>query len=148
MKRIGLLLAVALCGLTGCQLFDHDEVPRLQADDDAQKTVVRTVGDVSEFQTAGAIPVSGIGLVWGLEGTGGGTPPGNYRQMAEEYLKKNKIPDPNAWLDSKDQRARANQRRNSGRLAPERPHQHRSDASAWKQGQEPARRHICCQRLW
>ncbi len=103
MNRFGMLLAGALCCLTGCLstfLPDHDQVPRLQADDEAEKPAIRTVGDVSEFQTSGEIPVSGIGVVTNLEGTGGGAPPGEYRRMAEEYLKKNKIDKPKEWLDS------------------------------------------------
>jgi hypothetical protein len=101
MNRFGLLLAGALCGLTGClSSLLPPQVPRLQADDEAEKPAIRTVGDVSEFQTSGGIPVSGIGLVVELDGTGGGAPPGEYRRMAEEWLKKNKIDKPNEWLDS------------------------------------------------
>src|SRR5262249_26976449 len=54
----------------------------------------------AEFQSSGAIPVSGVGLVVGLEGTGGGTPNGPYRQMAEDFLKRSKIDNPREWLDS------------------------------------------------
>lgn len=98
MKRLGFLLAGSLVALTGC-LKDH--TTRLQIDD-ADKPKVQTVGDVAEFQTAGAVPVSGVGLVVGLEGTGGGAPPGPYRQMMEEHLKRCKIENPKAWLDSND----------------------------------------------
>ncbi len=98
MNRLGLLLAGGLFALTGCL---SDPTTRAQlGPDDPEKPLVRTVGDVSEIQTTGAIPVSGIGLVVGLEGTGGGTPPGVYRQLAEEYLKKNKIDNPKEWLES------------------------------------------------
>jgi len=97
MNRLGLLLTGALLTLTGC-LKEHTS--RLQMEEDAEKSSVRTVGDVAEFQTSGNVPISGIGLIIGLEGTGGGTPPGPYRQMAEEYLKKNKIENPGEWLDS------------------------------------------------
>src|SRR5207302_55391 len=84
--------------LTGC-LTDNAK-PRLQMEEETEKPAIRTVGDVSDIQTTGSIPVSGIGLIVGLEGTGGGTPPGTYRQMAEEYLKKNKIDNAKEWLDS------------------------------------------------
>jgi flagellar basal body P-ring protein FlgI len=99
MKRLGLILAGSLVALTGC-LKDH--TTRSQLDDDVDKPTVRTIGDVAEFQTAGAVPVSGVGLVVGLEGTGGGAPPGPYRQMMEEQLKRCKIDNPKAWLDSND----------------------------------------------
>ncbi|MCE9534556.1 MAG: flagellar basal body P-ring protein FlgI [Planctomycetes bacterium] len=97
MNRYGILLAGSLFALTGCM---KDHTSRLQMEEEAEKSSVRTVGDVAEFQTSGALPVSGIGLVVGLEGTGGGTPPGPYRQMAEDYLKRNKIDNPKEWLDS------------------------------------------------
>ena len=97
MNRFGILLAGSMLLLTGC-LKDH--TPRGQIEEDADKSSVRTVGDVAEFQTSGAVPISGIGIVVGLDGTGGGTPPGPYRQMAEEYLKKNKIDNYKEWLDS------------------------------------------------
>ena len=99
MKRFGILLACSVVTLTGC-LKDHTS--RSQLDEDADKPKVRTVGDTAEFQTAGAVPVSGVGLVVGLEGTGGGAPPGSYRQMMEEHLKRCKIDNPKAWLDSND----------------------------------------------
>ncbi len=99
MKRLGLFLAASLVALSGC-LKDH--TTRSQLDDDADKPKVRLIGDVAEFQTAGAVPVSGVGLVVGLEGTGGGAPPGAYRQMMEEHLKRSKIDNPKAWLDSND----------------------------------------------
>jgi flagellar basal body P-ring protein FlgI len=98
MKRLGLILAGSLVALTGCL---NDQTSRLQIDD-VDKPKVRTIGDVAEFQTAGAIPVSGVGLVVGLEGTGGGAPPGPYRQMMEEHLKRCKIENVKAWLDSND----------------------------------------------
>jgi flagellar basal body P-ring protein FlgI len=92
-----LLLASVALGATGC-LKEH--TPRLQMEDDNERKLVRTIGDIADIQTNGAIPVSGIGLVVGLDGTGGGTPPGTYRQLAEEYLKKNKVDNPKEWLDS------------------------------------------------
>jgi hypothetical protein len=98
MYRHWLILAGVCCALTGC--LGKDQTTRSQLDDDGDKSAVRTVGDVSEFQSSGAIPVSGVGLVVGLEGTGGGTPNGPYRQMAEDFLKRSKIDNPREWLDS------------------------------------------------
>lgn len=99
MKLLGILLAGSLVALTGC-LKDH--TTRSQRPDDPDKPNVRTVGDIAEFTTAGAIPVTGVGLVVGLEGTGGGAPPGPYRAMMEEELKRCRIDNPKAWLDSPD----------------------------------------------
>jgi len=100
MNLRGLIAASALCTFTclsGC-LKEHTS--RLQMEEETDKPLVRTVGDVAEIQTAGGVPVSGVGLVVGLEGTGGGASPGPYRQMAEEYLKRNKIDNPKEWLES------------------------------------------------
>jgi hypothetical protein len=97
MNRLGIFLAGVTIAHAGC--LGKDQTTRSQLDDGGDKPAVHTVGDASEFQTTGAIPVSGIGLVVGLDGTGGGAPPGAYRQMAEEYLKRNKIENPKEWLD-------------------------------------------------
>jgi flagellar basal body P-ring protein FlgI len=97
MNRYGALMAGALLALTGCL---EDETSRLQMEAESEKPIVRTVGDVADIQTSGNVPVSGVGLVVNLDGTGGGAPPGEYRRMAEEYLKKNKIENFKEWLDS------------------------------------------------
>jgi len=97
MKLRGLIVAAAMIALSGCM---KERTSRLQMEEDNDKPLVRTVGDVADIQSAGGVPVSGIGLVVGLDGTGGGVPPGNYRQMAEEYLKRNKIDNAKDWLDS------------------------------------------------
>jgi flagellar basal body P-ring protein FlgI len=100
MLRLGFLLLGSLSVLAGCH--GKDTTARSQSDDDADKSRLQTIGDVAEFQTSGAIPISGVGLVVNLDGTGGGTPPGEYRNMMEQYLKKCKIDNPKEWLDSRD----------------------------------------------
>ena len=81
------LFGALLCGLVGCA---HQQT-RLQAEDEHDRdkaSEVRTIGDVTSVANAEAIPVSGVGLVVGLDGTGGGAPPGPYRQRLEEQLRK------------------------------------------------------------
>lgn len=57
------------------------------------------VGDITEVGNGGFIQVSGVGLVTGLDGTGG-TPPGQYRTMLEQQLRKQKIDNARSLLDS------------------------------------------------
>ena len=81
------LFGVLLCGLLGCA---HQQT-RLQAEDEHERdkaSEVRTIGDVTSVANADSIPVSSIGLVVGLDGTGGGAPPGPYRQRLEDQLRK------------------------------------------------------------
>jgi Flagellar P-ring protein len=76
---------------------------RLQKDDEAARDKdleVETVGDVTEVSNANPTLVSGVGLVTGLEGTGGGTPPGTYRTMLENELKKKNVDNLRQVLDS------------------------------------------------
>ena len=88
MYRLVMLASGIAFAAVGCV---NPEKVRSQLDDESDKPKVRTIGDVTEFQTAGAVSVSGVGLVVGLDGTGGGVPAGPYRQLAEEFLKRNKV---------------------------------------------------------
>lgn len=102
MKRL-LLLAVPLC-LTGCFLKDFGTVARPQLDDaEPDRDHVQTIGDVAaEFDNATDLVVSGFGLVTGLNGTGGVTPPGDARTMVFERLKRAQFENPSEVLDSPD----------------------------------------------
>jgi flagellar basal body P-ring protein FlgI len=85
------LFGVVVCGLLGCA---HPQT-RFQADDETDRdkeAEVKTIGDVSSVANADPIPVSGIGLVIRLDGTGGGAPPsGLYRQKLEDQLRKRQV---------------------------------------------------------
>jgi hypothetical protein len=96
--RVCVLGAVCL-GLLGCT---HPQtLPRLQSEDDAdRKSEVKTIGDFTGVANADPIPVSGVGLVIGLEGTGGGAPPGGFTQIMEDELKKRNIKNPKEVLAS------------------------------------------------
>src|SRR5260370_16128083 len=75
------------CGLLGCA---HPQT-RLQAEDEGERDKqgeVKTIGDVSAVANADPISVSGIGLVIGLDGTGGRAPPRPFRQRPEDQLRK------------------------------------------------------------
>jgi hypothetical protein len=81
---------LAAIGVPGCL----HPMTRFQKEDDSpdnKDPEVKTIGDVTEVANASSIVVSGVGLVTGLEGTGGGTPPGIYRTMLEKELARLKV---------------------------------------------------------
>jgi hypothetical protein len=70
------------------------ETSRLQAADETEhdRYGVKTVGDVSVVGNAQPVRLGGVGLVVGLEGTGGDVPHGDpYRAMLEDQLRKQKV---------------------------------------------------------
>jgi flagellar basal body P-ring protein FlgI len=80
--------AALLLGLLGCL---HNGQLRLHSEDDSEKdryAEVKTVGDVTAVSNAQAIPLGGVGLVVGLEGTGGPCAADSYRAMLEDDLRK------------------------------------------------------------
>jgi hypothetical protein len=86
-RTLGLLAALAL-GLAGCTLPQVRSQRPDEAEPDA-KYDAQTIGDVmSNFLNAEPVPVAGVGLVTGLDGTGGDTPPSGYRNTLEDDLKK------------------------------------------------------------
>jgi hypothetical protein len=99
MNHRGWVLAAILLGLAGCALPQT----RGQAEDETDRDKepdVKTVGGVTEVANVDPIPVSGVGLIVGLEGTGGGTPPGSWRELLEKDLKKHGIDNTKAVLTS------------------------------------------------
>jgi hypothetical protein len=91
MSRAWVLWVGLAAGLTGCVGSKADKVQgRSQIGEDP-------AGDPDAFATLGwkttvgnteAIPVSGVGLVYGLKGTGSSPPPGGWRTMLEQSLRK------------------------------------------------------------
>ncbi len=100
MKRHGWMLAAVLLGLVGCS---HAQT-RAHAPDESDPVEqdmksVKTIGDVTVVGEPNPIQVSGVGLVSGLEGTGG-SPPGEYRQMLETQLQKQNVRNTKELLNS------------------------------------------------
>ena len=84
------VLAAALFALAGCA---HEQT-RLQSADEAERDKepeIKTIGDITTVGNAAPIPVSGVGLVYGLEGTGGDAPSGSYRNLLEHQLQQQGI---------------------------------------------------------
>ena len=100
MNRLGLIAFVPLL-VTGCFLKDFTTVARPQLEDSVP--TVQTVGDAAaEFDNATDLFVTGFGLVDGLNGTGGSTPPCDARTAVIERLKRAKVENPADIIDSKD----------------------------------------------
>lgn len=100
-SRLPLLIVLAgLLTTAGClqtqALFGPAEDSERDKDLD-----VRTIGEITEVANAGPLPVSGVGLVTGLSGTGH-SPPGEFRGMLENELRKQKVEHVKQLLDSPD----------------------------------------------
>jgi hypothetical protein len=93
------VLGAILFGLAGCA---HTQTRGQAADDsEHEKDVeVKTIGAVTEVANVEPIPVSGVGLVVGLDGTGGGTPPGSWRDLLEKQLRVHNVDNPREVLMS------------------------------------------------
>ncbi len=94
------LLGFLLMGLVGCiQPFSH---PKQEPVVEKKKEIeVKTIGKVASVENTSDVEVFGIGLVVGLDGTGGGAPPGPYRSVLEDQLpKENKIENVKQFLAS------------------------------------------------
>ena len=92
MNRACVVVVGLVCGLTGCV----DKSAKTQPVQ-GRSQIGEDPADVESFGTAGqktsvgnteSIPVSGVGLVYGLAGTGSSAPPGGWRSMLENSLKK------------------------------------------------------------
>jgi hypothetical protein len=95
----GLLGFAALGAIGGCST---EREARLQSDADMErpKYEVKTIGDAVEYGNVDPICVYGVGIVTGLDNTGGNPPPGEYLRMLREDLKKREVKDYQKVLES------------------------------------------------
>ncbi|HEY7327216.1 MAG TPA: flagellar basal body P-ring protein FlgI [Gemmataceae bacterium] len=91
----GLLTLIGLLGCTSLQT-------RSQLDDDSEHYTIETIRDKVTVGNAVPIPVGGIGLVVGLEGTGGDCPPDSWRDVLENELRKEGVQDIRKVMTSPD----------------------------------------------
>jgi flagellar basal body P-ring protein FlgI len=91
----GLLTLVALLGCTTLQ-------PRLQSDEENEHYAIETIRNKVTVGNAMPVPVGGIGLVVGLEGTGGDCPPDSWREILENELRKEGVQDIRKVMTSPD----------------------------------------------
>jgi hypothetical protein len=100
MDRRGFIVTGAAALMSGCvfpKFTSRSQRPEPEAE---VSGLPKTVGDVSVFDNVVGIPISGVGLVTGLDGTGGGSPPGDLRKMLEDYLKIKHFENYKAILES------------------------------------------------
>ncbi|MEP3478649.1 MAG: flagellar basal body P-ring protein FlgI [Fuerstiella sp.] len=73
-------------------------------DDNNFETKIETplLGDYVSVSGNSQIPLRGVGLVTGLNGTGGDPPPSNYRTELINEMKRRKVPSPQKILASRD----------------------------------------------
>ncbi len=89
--RLHLWLAGALfLGLVGCS---HNALTRGQTEDEPEhdRYAVKTVGDVTVVGNAEPVALGGVGLIVGLEGTGGDSPADAYRAMMVTELQRQHV---------------------------------------------------------
>ncbi len=96
-----LVLGGLLAILGGCMSVDQ---PRYQAADEPEpdRYAVETIGEKTSVGNAEPMPVGGVGLVEGLEGTGGEPPNDENRARLEEMLRKKGVREIKKLLNSAD----------------------------------------------
>ena len=105
MRRAGMPSVVLLCvvALVGCNtpIPDATTTSRSQANEDfAEKLQKATVGDKTVVANTEFLPVSGVGLVWKLPGTGS-VAKAPFREFLEKGLRKQNL-NPKEFLDAPD----------------------------------------------
>ncbi|MDE2508830.1 MAG: flagellar basal body P-ring protein FlgI [Planctomycetota bacterium] len=63
--------------------------------------IEETINDLAYIVSSGEAKLEGVGLVVGLDGTGGDPPPSWYRTKLVDDMRKAGVEDPNAWLADK-----------------------------------------------
>ncbi len=112
------VLGAALLGVCGCAhgnweywSWAREKQTRLQAAEEGDKDAeakrehhydVKTIGDATTVGNAQAVAVSGVGLVVGLEGTGGDPPAGGFRIFLEHQLQQENVENVKEVLASPD----------------------------------------------
>jgi hypothetical protein len=94
-------LGAVLLVLAGCS---SSGLHRAQAEDESEvkRYDINTVGDHTTVGNAAPMQLGGVGLVEGLEGTGGDCAHDSYRAMLADNLRKARVPDVNKLLTSSD----------------------------------------------
>jgi Flagellar P-ring protein len=82
--------AVLLLGLLGCVSPTQEKRAQSEEDPDRDRYEIKTVGDISTVGNAEPIAVGGVGLVVGLDNTGGETLDEDVRRTFEHQMSKGK----------------------------------------------------------
>jgi flagellar basal body P-ring protein FlgI len=104
MKRLAPLVLVPMLIVLGCSTDQF----RLQSDDEDkdkakdQPAEVKSIGTVTTLWGAEPIRVMGVGVIHGLQGTGGEPMPSEYRRQVMHDLQSRGVEDPAAFLSTRD----------------------------------------------
>ena len=97
--------SLLFCAAIGASLSDLGAASKPSAknsDEDQYETKIETplIGDYTTFSGLQPLVLEGVGLVVGLNGTGGDPAPSFYRTQLMEDLKRRGVPNPNSLLQS------------------------------------------------
>jgi hypothetical protein len=92
-------LGAVLLVLAGCSSSSQTRA-QVEEESEVQRYGVATIGDRTTVGNALPIPLGGVGLVTGLEGTGGDCTHDSYRALLADKLRKQRVPDVNKVLVS------------------------------------------------
>ena len=132
-------LGAVLLVLAGCSSTSQQ---RAQAEDDSEvrRREIPTVGDRTSVGNAEMVPLGGVGIVTGLEGTGGDCAHDSYRSMLADTLRKQGVQNVNQVLTSPDNALVIIDALHAARRRKGRPDRRGGQAPARQQGHEPSRR--------
>jgi hypothetical protein len=101
MHRLRFAWPIGLLLLAGCvQVSNMNPFAAPNPDELIEKDLeIGTIGHVTNVENGGFVQVSGVGLVTGLDGTGGSTN-GQERKMLEQELRKQKVEHTRALIES------------------------------------------------
>ena len=96
---------IGLFCLAGCESFQRHlrlQSPEQEPESDEFETEVKTplIGDYVTFGGLNLVTLEGVGLVTGLDGTGGDPPPSAYRTRLYQEMKRRDVVNPNEILRS------------------------------------------------
>lgn len=92
----------ATFGMMDEEMEDDDVEPMSEVDKFTTKAETPLIGEYTTVAGLNLITLEGVGLVTGLDGTGGDPPPSVYRTRLLEQMRKEGVTNPNLWLARPD----------------------------------------------
>ncbi|MFN0052825.1 MAG: flagellar basal body P-ring protein FlgI [Planctomycetales bacterium] len=95
-----ILCCALILSLAGCQKMSLGRGQKPDDDDDVKTPRTVYIRDQVAVTGLNTVQVETVGIVMGLDGTGGDTPPSMYRTMALDEMRRRSVPNPNEVLRS------------------------------------------------
>ncbi len=89
-------------GLSSFANAEEDDFEEEEKDEFVTKADTPFIGEYTTVAGLNMITLEGVGLVTGLDGTGGDPPPSGYRTALLEQMRKRGVTNPNEWLSRPD----------------------------------------------